>query len=559
MDTTLNGDGADPSWHSDQMACPDGRDADGNERLDEHNRAAYSGRIFTNSLFRTSENSRGSRTSQGSYDYAHEQMGLYLSDAPQTGNFDTPRNQANSQTDSVFGTHKRTVVRRTKRTRTAAFSQDSDRTARPESPSLIDTTLQCLEELDRRATVTLLKASGGLADAAESMKQKISAGRTITIEDYADIYERMISMSKSLEEVQGKTHEDVKIAADAVLRFREPQVNTLEKKIDKLVSTQQNRTWADAAKKNLPRSEANRAPLGPQTAHGAQAPQPRQRSQNAKTNQHPAANRQTRFYSVVTAMDKSIPGEAIRAQTTQALMSAAAGLGVIGVRGASNNTVMFESDSEASREKLMKKFGEAQELRDAFVIESARQKEPTIVLRGVTAMNNRDSNEFAELIIQANTAIRDTGVEPKEIRILFQQKARSRNGSLQDVVLRVPPKVRDAAIKQGRINVGFGLVRVEDYVNVTICYQCMGFGHQAKNCQGTQICSHCAGNHQFKQCPSQGDNTKAKCVNCEKTNTRAALRNPKAKLERIDHPSISRNCPQRKAMAAIVSARTNYG
>lgn len=46
------------------------------------------------------------------------------------------------------------------------------------------------------------------------------------------------------------------------------------------------------------------------------------------------------------------------------------------------------------------------------------------------------------------------------------------------------------------------------------CFKCQKFGHSAKFCKGKDICVICTGSHNYKDCPSKGDNTKRKCINC---------------------------------------------
>ena len=91
------------------------------------------------------------------------------------------------------------------------------------------------------------------------------------------------------------------------------------------------------------------------------------------------------------------------------------------------------------------------------------------------------------------------------------------------------------------------LIAGKDYILVTRCYNCWGFGHIStrkdksgieSECASPQVCSHCAGNHRYAQCVITADASKASCVNCCRERVKTGN-----KSIRTDHPTSSERWP----------------
>lgn len=106
----------------------------------------------------------------------------------------------------------------------------------------------------------------------------------------------------------------------------------------------------------------------------------------------------------------------------------------------------------------------------------------------------------------------------KEIKVLFKIKPGGKNADskkgLNNVVLGVSGRVRNYILGQERVFVGFRSFRVQEFISVTRCYKCQGYGHTSAVCRReTEICGHCAmEGHGYKQCPNKAE--EAKCYNC---------------------------------------------
>ena len=87
---------------------------------------------------------------------------------------------------------------------------------------------------------------------------------------------------------------------------------------------------------------------------------------------------------------------------------------------------------------------------------------------------------------------------------------------------------------------------MRNFVTVSRCYKCQGYGHVAKYCRvNYEIWAHCAeSGHSTKECTNKSGH--ASCVNCRKAGKKG------------DHAAFSVNCPMHtKALEALVS-RTQY-
>lgn len=413
-----------------------------------------------------------------------------------------------------------------------AETDDLDESDRPDA-SFIKEMIGCM---NKQVQATFYTAQGSLRTIAESVQRRRSSldKRPFTSDDLHDLYCDLYGIISSFHESGQVLESDAKTLKDAVDSMAKPRDNQeLDRKMDLLLEAQVKNTYAARVRMPPPAF--------------------------AQQTKRPNKPKQTRHFSVVTSKSDTHSNESIRSTTQQALQPAVADLNILSVKLASNKSVLFESESAEDRMKLMKMFETDAKLAD-FKIETARQPNPTIVLRGVTEEANRNAEEFGKLILGCNTEIRDIpGVAATDFQILFQQKPRSRKDKLQDVILRVPPKVREVLLLNRKVKLGYGIVHVEDYTNVTICYKCLRFGHHAKLCTNEQECSHCGQKHKYADCPAKNDKTKASCLNCARENDRLSTKNPKAKKHDVSHPTISRSCPQMKAMANIVASRINYG
>ena len=113
-------------------------------------------------------------------------------------------------------------------------------------------------------------------------------------------------------------------------------------------------------------------------------------------------------------------------------------------------------------------------------------------------------------------------------------------------VAEVSPKLREKLLEANKVFLGWNACKVRDFLAVSRCFKCQGFGHIAKHCRHKEeVCSHCTEEgHGAKTCPKKTQS--AVCVNCRRFGLKGG------------HAASSKECPaHRKALEKSVN-RTVY-
>lgn len=86
---------------------------------------------------------------------------------------------------------------------------------------------------------------------------------------------------------------------------------------------------------------------------------------------------------------------------------------------------------------------------------------------------------------------------------------------LMEVPASPTPQVREKLL-MGKVYISSNTCTVRNYIAVSRCYKCQGYGHVAKSCRiNYEVCAHCAeSGHSTRACKSKDKN--ASCVNCSK-------------------------------------------
>ncbi|KAG8237929.1 hypothetical protein J437_LFUL017459 [Ladona fulva] len=105
---------------------------------------------------------------------------------------------------------------------------------------------------------------------------------------------------------------------------------------------------------------------------------------------------------------------------------------------------------------------------------------------------------------------------------------------------------RETLISKDKIYEGWMSHYVKDYLNVTRCYKCQGFGHTAQSCREKKdICPYCAkAGHRYDDCPNKDKDEV--CANCHRFG------------KEDSHSTSDRDCPAYRYALEREILRTGY-
>ena len=236
---------------------------------------------------------------------------------------------------------------------------------------------------------------------------------------------------------------------------------------------------------------------------------------------------------MVTSTDSQTSGENIKDKLTKAVDARALGIAVDTIR-TRKTAVIISCPTTEDREKVKKAVASTN---PQLIMKDDILKKPTIVLKGV--LKDITEDELQESVRKQNKF-------PDSV-IKIKYKRRNRHPLLANVICEVSSDLYRSIMESGRVNIGHQRVYADDVSPVIQCYNCMGFGHTKRFCELTKpACSHCAGNHTFKDCPKL--NNQATCCNCSSK-----------KRPHTDHAATSFNCPIKALMDRRARERIDYG
>ena len=215
-------------------------------------------------------------------------------------------------------------------------------------------------------------------------------------------------------------------------------------------------------------------------------------------------------------------------------------VGVNKMKKLSNNTLLVECNNSTDRDTLEKELSKL----NSLSIERPKKKLPAMLLKYVPL--HIDDSEVKDIILQQNNL---THIENPTIDIKF---TKTKFEDSRHLVVQVSPNLRRELLALQRIKLKWSMCRVEDFIIVTRCLKCLGYGHTAKYCNNKQICSHCADEHSWKDC--RNEHTIC-CSNCVKANT--FITNNNKKLD-TRHTALSKDCPRLKRIESIIISKTEY-
>jgi hypothetical protein len=134
-----------------------------------------------------------------------------------------------------------------------------------------------------------------------------------------------------------------------------------------------------------------------------------------------------------------------------------------------------------------------------------------------------------------------------------------KNPKLKHLIIEVSPEIRKIILNINKLNIEWSRHSVKDFISVTRCFKCLGFGHSKNNCDSDQqFCSSCGQcGHIHTNCPLKTSNSSIQiCVNCKKYND--SVKNPETKKLDHKHNALYSRCPSLLRIKIIISSKINY-
>ena len=243
---------------------------------------------------------------------------------------------------------------------------------------------------------------------------------------------------------------------------------------------------------------------------------------------------------IIKPAEANTPPEQVKKLLRETVDPRALKIGINKMKNISNNALLVECSNSGDRDELQKELNKL----DNITVELPKKKLPTLLLKFVP--NNIADSEIKDIIIQQNNLAHIA--EPVlNIRFTKAKLVDSRH-----LVVEVSPSLRRELLAPSGIKLNWNICRAEDFVAVTRCFKCLGFGHTSKFCTNGQKCSNCAGEHLRQNC----DNPSAICCsNCIKANT--LIHNNNKKLN-VNHSAFSNECTRLQRIKAIIISKTEF-
>ena len=113
-------------------------------------------------------------------------------------------------------------------------------------------------------------------------------------------------------------------------------------------------------------------------------------------------------------------------------------------------------------------------------------------------------------------------------------------------VVQLPGKSYLSILKKGRVFIMWRSYRVREFLNITRCYKCHGYGHIAKYCNSPdQLCSLCGSKeHLRNDCPRKSH---PECINCIR-----------ARIKEVTHKVHSKDCLEYQRRVELYNNRIQW-
>lgn len=237
-------------------------------------------------------------------------------------------------------------------------------------------------------------------------------------------------------------------------------------------------------------------------------------------------------------LESGVPGKTSQElidQVKSEVDVAALGIAVNNVRKTKGQCVVVTCDSADDREALSRAI---KGTKTNITATPLQNKRPLIRLVGVA--NDLNDAQIPVALVNQNKKL-IPGVDSGDLKVI--RRTRGRASSLFNVILEVAPKVW-ASLRDQKVHLGYQIVPVLDQTPMLQCYNCMGFGHTARECRNVTTCGYCSGDHETRSCHNRNGNPT--CCHCSQ----------EGKVSH--HPAYSADCPAWQKWDRIARISVSY-
>lgn len=216
------------------------------------------------------------------------------------------------------------------------------------------------------------------------------------------------------------------------------------------------------------------------------------------------------------------------------------GIGVNSIRRKKNQKVVIGCDSAEDRNKLESAIKSKNQ---KLTVSQVKAKNPLLRLSGV--INSTTDKQIEDAIIKQNAnIIANTSAEDRMLKVI--RRTKSRNKETCNVIAEVSPCMWQL-LKDRKLRIGYQVISSSDQSPVVQCFQCLGYGHLARDCRHDTVCGYCADQHDTRSCPNR---TRGPiCANCKKNGSDGKDDN---------HCAYSSVCPEWRKWDRIARGSISY-
>jgi hypothetical protein len=235
-------------------------------------------------------------------------------------------------------------------------------------------------------------------------------------------------------------------------------------------------------------------------------------------------------------------------------------IGIINIRKIRNNGILIECNDKNECKKLSDNINN--NLNELCTAKIPIKKNPRLIIYNLfndnNSLENNEQNiqEIKDSIISQNEIIEKYLNNNNEKDLNCKYLIKSKNPKLEHLIIEVSPELRKILLGLNKLNIGWSRHSVKDFISITRCFKCLGFGHTKSNCSAEQHnCSNCGvSGHSYTQCTS--DTNHKTCVNCKKFNN--SLKDQNINKFDVKHDALYSSCPSLLRMKSLITSKINY-